>query len=134
MTPPAGVPDALDLTVDPQLVHDLAEEIDAGVGDERPQILRFVDTSRLHSVQDGARVFAQRMHVSVSVSGRLIPSTAGQVELAPFSLIGLRHRRFGRRTGSALADGVEVAEEPYARRALGNELDFEAECDPGARM
>jgi hypothetical protein len=35
MTPPAGVPNTLDLAVDPQLVHDLAETFNAGVGDKR---------------------------------------------------------------------------------------------------
>jgi hypothetical protein len=43
MTPPAGVPNTLDLAVDPQLVHDLAETFNAGVGDKRAKILRTGD-------------------------------------------------------------------------------------------
>jgi hypothetical protein len=67
MTPPAGVADTLDLPVDPQLVHDLAETFIAGVGDKRAKILRFVPAIRFHSVQNDAGVFAQRMHGEVSV-------------------------------------------------------------------
>jgi hypothetical protein len=66
MTPPAGMPNTLDLAVDPQLVHDLAETFNAGVRDERAKILRFVPAIRFHSVEDEAGVFAQRMHRDVS--------------------------------------------------------------------
>ena len=41
MTPPAGVLNTLDLTIDPQLVHDLAKTFNAGVGDKRAKLLRF---------------------------------------------------------------------------------------------
>jgi hypothetical protein len=67
MTPPAGVANTLDLPVDPQLVHDLAETFIAGVGDKRAKILRFVPAIRFHSVENDAGVFAQRMHGEVSV-------------------------------------------------------------------
>jgi len=62
MTPPAGVPDTLDLAVDPQLVHDLAKPFDAGVWDERAQILRVVPASRFHTVEEEAGAVAQRGH------------------------------------------------------------------------
>jgi hypothetical protein len=73
MTPPARVPDTLDLAVDPQLVHDLAEALDAGVGDERAKILRLVLAVGFHSVEYQSGVFAQRMHGDVSA--RPEPST-----------------------------------------------------------
>jgi hypothetical protein len=67
MTPPAGVPNTLDLTVHPQLVHDLAQMFNAGVEHERAEILRFVPPTRFHSVEDEACVFAQGMHGDVSL-------------------------------------------------------------------
>jgi hypothetical protein len=48
-------------------VHDLAETFNAGVGDKRAKILRFVPAIRFHLVEDEAGVFAQRMHGDVSV-------------------------------------------------------------------
>jgi hypothetical protein len=62
VTPPAGVPATLDLPADPQLVHDLAEAFNAGVGVERAKILEFVPAIRFHLVEDQAGVFAQRGH------------------------------------------------------------------------
>jgi len=62
MTPPTGVSNPLDLPVDPQLLHDLAEPFDAGVGDKYLNILRLVQAIRFHSVEDEAGVFAQRLH------------------------------------------------------------------------
>jgi hypothetical protein len=62
MTPPARVPDTLDLAVDPQLVHDLAETFNTRVGDEREKVLRFVPAIRFHSIEDEAGVFAERRH------------------------------------------------------------------------
>ena len=38
MTPPAGVPNTLDLPADPQLVHDFPKTFNAGVWDERTKI------------------------------------------------------------------------------------------------
>ena len=41
MTSPPSVPNTFDLAVDPQLVHDLAETFNAGVGDKRAKVLQF---------------------------------------------------------------------------------------------
>jgi hypothetical protein len=68
MTPPPGVFNTLDLTVDPQLVHDLAKTFNAGVWDKRAKVLRFVPAIRFHVIEDESGVFAQRMmHDDVSV-------------------------------------------------------------------
>ncbi len=65
MTPPADVFDALDLTVDPQLVHHLAHAFDARIAQERAKVLRCVQSFRLHAVEDETGVFAQRVHRDV---------------------------------------------------------------------
>ena len=64
MTTPAGISDPLDLPVDPQLVHDLAKTLNAGVGDKRKKFLRFVLQTRFHSIEDEYGVFAQGKHGS----------------------------------------------------------------------
>ena len=81
MTPPAGVPITLDLPVDPQLVHDLAEAFNAGVGDQRAEILRFVPAIRFHSIEDEGGLFAQRVHGDVSVTP-LLPTAVRAFWLA----------------------------------------------------
>ena len=62
VTPPAGVPDTLDLPADPELVHDLAQPFNADVGNEPAKILGFVPAVRFHSVEDEAGGVAQRGH------------------------------------------------------------------------
>src|SRR4051812_25317153 len=56
------MPNALDLAVDPQLVHQLPERFHAGVGHNCAQIHRLVAAIRFHSIQDEPGVFAQGMH------------------------------------------------------------------------
>jgi hypothetical protein len=58
-TPPAGVADALDLAGDPQLVHDFAQPVDTGVGDERVKVRQAVPAIRFHSLEDDPGVVAQ---------------------------------------------------------------------------
>jgi hypothetical protein len=65
MAPVARVPDPLDLTVDPQLVHDLAQMLDARLRRERPEIVWFVVPIPFHTVEDADRVFAQALHGDV---------------------------------------------------------------------
>jgi len=60
---PAGVPDSLDLPADPQLVHDLAQSLNADLGSERAKIAGFVPAAGFHSVEDEAGRIAQRRHV-----------------------------------------------------------------------
>lgn len=74
MTPPAAVPHTLDLPVDPQLVHDLAESLRAGVGDERAQFVRFVQATRLHALEDEAGPFAQRIHEDMTAAWPVWPA------------------------------------------------------------
>lgn len=62
MAPPACVSNTLDLAVDPQFVHELAQTLNASVGDKRTKILRFVPAIRFHPAEDCSGVFAQRMH------------------------------------------------------------------------
>jgi hypothetical protein len=64
MTPPARVPNTLDLPADPQLVHDFAKTFNACVENERAKILQFVPVIRLHSVEDQAGIFAQWIHAA----------------------------------------------------------------------
>jgi hypothetical protein len=80
MTPPASVPDTLDLAVDPQLVHDLAEMFNAGIGNKRAKIGRFVPAIRFHSVEDEAGVFAQRMHGRLGEYGSLSTNMPARIE------------------------------------------------------
>ena len=63
MTPPAGIVDALDLSIDPQLVHDLAQAFNRRVRDKRAKIFRSVQQIRFHTLEDDVCVFAQRKHV-----------------------------------------------------------------------
>ena len=85
MTPPARVPNTLDLAADPQLVHDFAETFNAPVGHKRVKILQFVPAMRFHSVEDEAGMFAQLMHGDVSVI-RATLSTDMQLGLSPHSI------------------------------------------------
>jgi hypothetical protein len=80
MTLPASVSHAFDVAVDPQLVHDFAETLNAGVGDKRAKICRFVPAVRFHMVEDEAGVFTQRMHHNVWVQ-----QLTGQPEVNPAS-------------------------------------------------
>lgn len=85
MTPPARVPNTLDLAADPQLVHDFAETFNARVGHKRVKILQFVPAMRFHSVEDEAGMFAQLMHGDVSVITATL-STDMQLGLSPHSI------------------------------------------------
>jgi hypothetical protein len=69
MPPPARVLNALHLTVDPQLVHDLAQTFHAGVGKKRAKIPWLVEAVRFHAFEDENGVFAQVTHVGVSMIG-----------------------------------------------------------------
>jgi hypothetical protein len=62
MALPAGIANALDLAVHPQLVHDFPETLDAGVGHKGAQIQQLIPAIRFHSIEDGTGVFAQGMH------------------------------------------------------------------------
>jgi len=46
------VSNTLDLAVDPQLVHELSQMLNACVGSKRAKILRFVTAIRFHVVED----------------------------------------------------------------------------------
>jgi hypothetical protein len=52
MAAPACVSNTLDLAIDPQFVHELAQTLNASVGNKRTKILRFVRAIRLHLVED----------------------------------------------------------------------------------
>ena len=62
---PAEVAHALDLAVDPQLVHDFAQTLEAQVGQKHLQLLRTVRAIRIHSLENRGGEFAQRLPWSV---------------------------------------------------------------------
>ena len=62
MALPAQGTGALDLTVEPQLVHDFPEFFGAGVGHERAQVQHFVAAIGLHAIEDELGDSTQRMH------------------------------------------------------------------------
>ena len=62
MAPPARMAGAFDLAIDPQLVHDLPETLEAGVGQEGAEIADVVAAIPLHTVEDEASVFTQVGH------------------------------------------------------------------------
>ena len=62
MTAPPGKADTLDLSIDPELVHDRAQPFRTRVGDQRAQILRVVAAAWFHSIEDRSGVFAQWTH------------------------------------------------------------------------
>jgi len=67
MASPPKVPNALHVTIDPQLVHDLAQTFHAGVGKKRAKILWFVQASRFHAFENESGVFAQPTHGGCSI-------------------------------------------------------------------
>jgi hypothetical protein len=70
MASPPKVPNALHVTIDPQLVHDLAQTFHAGVGKKRAKILWFVQASRFHAFENESGVFAQPTHGGCSINHR----------------------------------------------------------------
>ena len=62
MTAPAGVVHALDLPIDPELVHDLAKAFDGQIRDKRAKLLRSIQQIGFHALEDDVGVFAQGMH------------------------------------------------------------------------
>ena len=65
MTTPAGVVHALDLPMDPQLVHDLAKSFDSQIRKKRTKLLRSVQQIGFHTLEDDSGVFAQGIHRDV---------------------------------------------------------------------
>jgi hypothetical protein len=62
MATPTRIAKALDVAVDPQLVHHSPENLGAGVGDKGAQIRHIIAAIRFQSIEDEAGVFAQGMH------------------------------------------------------------------------
>src|SRR4029079_15789831 len=73
MAPAARMADPLDLPVDPELVHDLAQMLDAHLRRERAEVIRFVAAVRFHATEDGDGVFAQPLHGIVPARMMRIP-------------------------------------------------------------
>src|SRR5262245_1258668 len=64
MAPPASVVDALDVPIDPELVHDFAKAINRGVREKRAKFLRSVQQIGFHTLEDDAGMFGEGMHLS----------------------------------------------------------------------
>jgi len=62
MTAPGRAPDALDLTMEPELVHDVAHAFNAHIGAKCADFLRAVPAVRFHMLEDDACEFAQGRH------------------------------------------------------------------------
>ena len=83
MTAPARVPKPLDLTVDPQLVHDLADTFDARVGKKRSKSMGLVQASRFHPLEDETGVFAQPIHTGFHGPYSMDCRSTGLVGISP---------------------------------------------------
>jgi len=81
--PPAGVADTLDLAVDPQLVHDFAQPVGAGIGDERAKVLQAVPAIRFHPLEDDPGVVAQPLpggvHSGMTAAPAFWPPVVGKI-------------------------------------------------------